>query len=142
VRQTLANTTKVQNTIQGLLDNGLAKKVDLDRIKVTVVNLNSTMQQLENAAELQENSLKFLIGMQIDTPIVLKEEDIEVTPFLLDPPNVRQLKQYQLLETQNQLLEYNKQSIVAGYYPTLSLAANYSYQGLGEKFPLSNAKPE
>src|SRR5690606_40570565 len=80
--------------------------------------------------------------MPIDTSILLEEGDIEVTPALLEAPDVKQLVQFQLLETQNQLLEYNKQSIVAGYYPTLSLAANYSYQGLGEKFPLSNAKPE
>lgn len=135
VEQTLDNTIKVQNSVQGLFDNGLAKKVDLDRIKVTVVNLNSSRQQLENAVKLQENSLKFLIGMQIDTPIVLEDENIEVTPVLLDTPDVKQLTQYQLLETQKQLLEYNKESFVAGYYPTLSLYGNYNYQGLGDTFP-------
>lgn len=141
VNETLENTTKVQNTVQGLLDNGLAKKVDLDRIKVTVVNLNSSKQQLENAVKLQENSLKFLIGMQIDNPIELVEESIEVTPVLMESPNVKQLTQYQALEVQKQLLEYNKESYKAAYYPTLSLSGNYSYQGLGNKFPLSNYKP-
>src|SRR5690606_9727371 len=131
INQTYLNTTKVQNTIQGLFDNGLAKKVDLDRIKVTLVNLNSTRQQLENALILQENMLKFLIGMQINTPIVLQEEHIEITPVFLESLDVKKLTQFQLLEVQDQLLQYNKQSIVAGYYPTLSLGANYSYQGLG-----------
>lgn len=141
IEQTSANTAKVQHTIQGLFDNGLAKKVDLDRIKVTLVNLNSTKQQLENAYKLQENTLKFLIGMPINTPITLQEETIAINPTFPETLDVKQLTQFQLLETQNQLLQYNKQSIVAGYYPTLSLGANYSYQGLGEKFPLSNAKP-
>lgn len=141
VNQTLGNTVKVQNTVQGLFDNGLAKKVDLDRIKVAVVNLNSTKQQLENAVKLQENSLKFLIGMQIDTPIELVEENIEVSPVLMETPDMKQLTLYQALEVQKQLLEYNKKSIVAAYYPTLSLIANYNYQGLGNKFPLSGAGP-
>lgn len=141
INQTLENTTKVQSTIQGLFDNGLAKKVDLDRIKVTVVNLKSSKQQLENAIKLQENSLKFLIGMQIDNSIELVEESMEITPVLLDAPNVKQLTSFQALEVQKQLLEYNKESIKAAYYPTLSLTGNYSYQGLGEKFPLSGAKP-
>lgn len=141
VEQTLENTTKVLNTVQGLFDNGLAKKIDLDRIKVTIVNLNSTQQQLENAVQIQENALKFLIGMQIDNPIELVEESMEITPVLLDAPNVKQLTQFQLLETQKQLLVYNKESFKAAYYPTLSLTANYSYQGLGDKFPLSGAKP-
>ena len=141
INQTLENTTKVQSTIQGLFDNGLAKKVDLDRIKVTVVNLKSSKQQLENAIKLQENSLKFLIGMQIDNSIELVEESMEITPVLLDAPNVKQLTSFQALEVQKQLLEYNKESIKAAYYPTLSLTGNYNYQGLGEKFPLSGAKP-
>src|SRR5690606_24594176 len=141
ITETLENTVKVQNSVQGLFDNGLAKKVDLDRIKVTVVNLNSTKQQLENAVKLQENGLKFLIGMPMDVPVVLQEDAIEVAPALLETPNVKLLTEYQLLESQKQLLIYNKQSIVAGYYPTLSLSGNYNYQGLGQKFPLSNAKP-
>lgn len=136
INQTLENTQKVQNTVQGLVDNGLAKKIDLDRIKVTVINLTSTKQQLENAVKLQENSLKFLIGMQIDKPIELVEESIEITPVLLSAPDVKKLTQYQILETQKQLLVYNKESYKAAYYPTLSLSANYSYQGLGNKFPL------
>ena len=135
ISQTFDNTVRIQNAIQGLFDNGLAKKVDLDRIKVTVVNLTSTKLQLENTVKLQENSLKFLIGMQIDKPIVLEEETIEVIPVLLDSPDVKQLTQYQLLETQKRLLEYNKESFVAGYYPTLSLNGNYSYQGLGNTLP-------
>ncbi len=141
ISKTLENTIKVQNTIQGLFDNGLAKKVDLDRIKVTVVNLTSSKQQLENAVALQENSLKFLIGMPINTPITLVEEDVEISPVLTEAPDVKQLTAYQALEVQKQLLEYNKASIKAAYYPTLSLSGNYSYQGLGNKFPLSSAKP-
>ena len=136
VNQTLENTAKVQQTVQGLFDNGLAKKIDLDRIKVTIVNLSSAKQQLENAVKIQENSLKFLIGMEISNPIEWVEEEIEITPVMLEAPNVKQLTQFQLLETQKQLLEYNKRAIKAAYYPTLSLSGNYSYQGLGDKFPL------
>jgi outer membrane protein len=77
----------------------------------------------------------------MDVPVVLQEDAIEVAPALLETPNVKLLTEYQLLESQKQLLIYNKQSIVAGYYPTLSLSGNYNYQGLGQKFPLSNAKP-
>lgn len=141
INQTLENTEKIQNTIQGLFENGLARKVDLDRIKVTLVNLKSSKKQLENAVQLQENALKFLIGMKINTPIVLEEKTITVRPISQQVPNVEELTQYQLLKSQKQLLVYNKESYKSGYYPTLSLVANYSYQGLGDQFPLSSAKP-
>lgn len=141
ITQTLENTQQVQNAVQGLFDNGLAKEVDLDRTKVTVGNLQAVKQQLENAVKLQENSLKFLIGMEISNPIELIEENLEVTPVLLEAPDVKQLVAFQLLETQKKLLEYNKQATKAAYYPTLSLFGNYNYQGLGDEFPLSDRKP-
>lgn len=141
VEITLENTIKVQNTVQGLFDNGLARKIDLDRIKVGVVNLNSSKQQLINQVQLQENMLKFLIGMPINTPIVIEEEIVEVVPVLIENPDVKELSAYQLLTKQKDLLTYNKQAIVAGYYPTLSVSGNYSYQGIGDAFPLSGAKP-
>lgn len=141
IKSTLENTERVQNTIEGLYTNGLAKKIDLDRIKVNVANLKSVRNQLDNVVKLQENMLKFLIGMPINTPIILEEETIRVT--LMDPEaiDVKDLSPYQLLEAQQMLLTYNMKAIEAGYYPTLSLSGNYSYQGLGDKFPLSDAKP-
>ena len=59
----LKNTNKVKNIIKGQFDNGLAKKIDLDRISVRVNNINSMRQQILNAITLQENALKFYIGM-------------------------------------------------------------------------------
>lgn len=141
IESTLQNTLRVQNTIDGLYRNGLAKKIDLDRIKVNVVNLKSIRNQLANAVKLQENMLKFLIGMPIDTMVMLEEEDVEVKLLAPENPEVTALSAYQLLEAQHTLLSYNLKAIKAGYYPTLSLAGNYSYQGLGDKFPLSSAKP-
>ncbi len=142
VRQTAENTARVHQTVQGLYDNGLARKIDLDRIKVTLVNLNAALKQLENAVTIQENSLKFLIGMEIATPIEWVEEEIEISPVLMEAPDVKQLTQFQLLATQKQLLEYNKQAIKGAYYPTLSLSGNYSYQGLGDKFPIGGKPSE
>lgn len=139
IESTLENTERVQNTIEGLYNSGLAKKIDLDRIKVNVVNLKSIKNQLDNAVKLQENMLKFLIGMPIETPIVLQEEDIQVNLIESDNPNVKQLTAYQLLEAQETLLSYNKKAIEATYYPTISLSGNYNYQGLGDKFPLQKA---
>lgn len=141
IESTLNNTERVQNTIQGLFDNGLAKKIDLDRIKVNVVNLRSVKNQLENAVKIQENVLKFLIGMPIETPVVLASEEIEVA--LQDPenPEVKELTAYKLLEAQHTLLTYNKKAIQGSYFPTIALSGSYNYQGLGDKFPLSDAKP-
>lgn len=142
IESTLENTERVQHTIEGLYDNGLAKKIDLDRIKVNVVNLRSVKNQLQNAVEIQENVLKFLIGMPIDSSVALVDETINVNLLDAAQPNVKELTPYQLLEAQQTLLSYNKKAIQAGHFPTISLAGNYSYQGLGDRFPLQQSNAE
>jgi hypothetical protein len=61
----LKNTTKVKDIIKGQYDNGLAKKIDLDRTMVRISNIN-TLQQTINAVTLQRK-LKFFMGLPVDT---------------------------------------------------------------------------
>ena len=131
------NTEKVRNIIKGQFDNGLAKKIDLDRIMVKLSNINTLRQQALNAVQLQENALKFYMGMPIETKIIIPQTEFEVTPSALtEKPNTSMLTQYKLLETQERLLTYQKKSIIAEYYPTLSINGNYNYIGQGPEMPI------
>lgn len=131
------NTEKVRNIIKGQFDNGLAKKIDLDRIMVKLSNINTLRQQALNAVQLQENALKFYMGMPIETKITIPQTEFEVTPSALtEKPNTSMLTQYKLLETQERLLMYQKKSIIAEYYPTLSINGNYNYIGQGPEMPI------
>jgi outer membrane protein TolC len=138
---TLANTTKVKEIINGQYDNGLAKKIDLDRISVKISNINTQRQQVLNAVQLQENALKFYIGMPIENQIEIPQAAFEVSPqSFAEAPNTEIRTEYLLMKKQEQLLEFQKKSIIAGYYPTLSLQAGYNYIGQGPKMPWG-AKP-
>ncbi|WP_339921527.1 TolC family protein [uncultured Flavobacterium sp.] len=138
---TYNNTTKVKNIIKGQYDNGLAKKIDLDRILVKISNINTQRQQVLNAVQLQENALKFYMGMPIATLIEIPQAEFEVTPqAFAEAPNTETRTEYLLIKKQEQLLEFQKQSVMAGYYPTLSLTAGYNYIGQGPKMPWG-AKP-
>lgn len=131
------NTEKVRNIIKGQFDNGLAKKIDLDRIVVKLSNINTMRQQALNAVQLQENALKFYMGMPIETKITIPQTEFEVTPSALsEKPNTSLLTQYKLMETQERLLTYQKKSIIAEYYPSLSINGNYNYIGQGPELPL------
>lgn len=135
------NTSKVRSIIKGQFDNGLAKKIDLDRLTVNLYNINTQRQQLINALQLQENSLKFYMGMPIETPIVIPNVKFEVTPQALsEAPITANRTEYLLIEKQEQLLNYQKKSIIAEYYPTLSISGSYNYLGQGPEMPLF-AKP-
>ena len=60
----LESTKRLRAIIDGQFQNGLARKIDLDRISVKVSNLEAAKQQLINAVQLQENTLKFLLECQ------------------------------------------------------------------------------
>ncbi|HEU4791162.1 MAG TPA: TolC family protein [Flavobacterium sp.] len=135
------NTTKVRDIVKGQFDNGLAKKIDLDRIIVKMSNIDTERQQIINQIQLQENALKFFMGMPIETVIVIPKTEFEVTPAAItEAPNTENRTEYLLLKKQEELLQFQKTAIKAEYYPTLSLVAGYNYIGQGPEVPLF-AKP-
>lgn len=138
---TYNNTVKVKNIIKGQYDNGLAKKIDLDRTMVKISNIQTQRQQVLNAVQLQENALKFYMGMPIETQIDIPVAQFEVTPQVFtQDPNTATRTEYLLLKKQQQLLEFQKKAILAEYYPKLSLSAGYNYIGQGPEMPLG-ARP-
>lgn len=137
IDSTYKNTTKVRNIIKGQFDNGLAKKIDLDRILVKISNINTQRQQVLNAVQIQENALKFYMGMPIETQIEIPQTAFEVSPqSLSEVPNTANRTEYLLLKKQEQLLTYQKKAVEASYYPTLSLNAGYNYIGQGPVMPI------
>ncbi|KDN56662.1 TolC family protein [Flavobacterium seoulense] len=141
IESNLKTTSKVRDIVKGQFDNGLAKRIDLDRMTVNLSNINTQKQQIINSVQLQENALKFYIGMPIDTEIDIPQSEFEVTPTAFtDIPNSANRSEFLILKKQEELLVLQKKSILATYYPTLSLSANYNYIGQGPQMPLF-AKP-
>jgi outer membrane protein TolC len=136
IDSTYKNTSEVRDIIKGQFDNGLARKIDLDRMNVNLSNIRTQRQQLINAVQLQENTLKFYIGMPIETKITIPETEFAVTPLNVDEvPDTTKRTEYQLLKKQELLYFYNKKAKIAEYYPTLALTAGYNYIGQGPEMP-------
>ncbi len=137
IEKTIDNTVRVRDVIKSLFDNGLAKKIDLDRTDVALNNLKSNRQQLINALQLQENALKYLIGMDLNADIELPKNTFEVTEHALvdETVNIENRTEIKLLEKQSELLALNKKAITAQGYPSLSMNANFGYNGFGDTFP-------
>lgn len=133
----LNSTTKTRDVIKGLVDAGLGRKIDLDRINVAVNNLKANRQIVINALELKENAMKFAIGMPIQEKVNMPKETFEINQntVILEDYDFSTRTEIKLLEKQTQLLELNRDSKKADYYPNLSLTGNLGYMGIGEKLP-------
>ncbi|MGJ1263535.1 TolC family protein [Sphingobacterium spiritivorum] len=140
IESNLKSTRKTRDVIFGSYSNGLAKKIDLDRTDVAVNNLESSKLQKMNEIQLKENALKFVIGMDVNKEIQMPKStfNIDLKIANLDTAQLDNRTEIKLLATQRQLNIFNKKSIEAQYYPTLSLQASYGYAGFGQKFPLVN----
>lgn len=136
VEASYANTEKVRNVIKSLVDNGLAKSIDLDRTNVQLTNIGSNKQQLINGVEVSKNALKFYMGVPIETTIELEQKTIEPNPQLLGTNvSLEQRSELRVLNKQRELLQFNKKATEAFLYPTVGLTGNYGWQGLGNKVP-------
>ena len=142
LQNNLELTERTVGIVKGLYENGLAKKIDYDRSTVALNNLKSNKQQAINAVELSENALKFMIGMSISQEIRLPQQNFQ--PEFLPGIELEfsSRTELELLNKQIELLNFQKKSTLAEYYPSVSLVANYGWLGQGDVVPLWNGKNE
>lgn len=136
IESNVTSTTKIKEIIESLYTNGLATKIDLDRTKVSLSNLQASKQQIINAIELQKNSLKFVIGMDLHSDIILPANTFDIDEAVVfTENNIENRTEMQLLKKQEELYTYKKKSILSEHYPTLALFGNFGYYGFGDNFP-------
>lgn len=135
VERNLEQTDKLLKVAESQLENGVIKKIDLSRIKVNRTNLESQLQNLENAYSKQLNLLKYNMGMSGETEITLADAEIEIpaTQADLGDDFLNDHTQLELLDQQRELTLLEQKSFKAGYFPTLSLSMNYQYQGVSNE---------
>lgn len=139
--------SKLEKMVSNQFDVGLAKRIDLDRVKVNKNNLIAQRQQIQYAIVQQKNLLKYYMGMPVSEEIEIPESSITEleneakTKILDDRFQVEQLNPFQVLKKQEELLSFQRKAYKAEYYPSLALGANYIYNTQSNKFNLytSNA---
>lgn len=142
----LERVEQLERMVGSQYDVGLAKKIDLDRIKVNKNNLLTQRDQLQSAVVMQENLLKYYMGMPVTAKIEIPEREmtnlerethiqLSAVPFSVD-----ELTSFQLLKKQEDLLELQKKAYQAEYFPSLSVGGNYMYSSQSDKFNLYSGK--
>jgi outer membrane protein len=137
LKATLDASTESLASTELKYKNGMAKKIDVDKIRVSCNNTRSSLQQSELSYEQSLNKLKYYMGMPVDSIIALSDTALSESSteiIRVDDFNVENHIDYKLQQTSLSLYEANKKKEVAGYLPTLSFNAFYDYDAMRDKF--------
>ncbi len=120
-------------------ENGLVRKVDVDRLKVTLVNLTTQASAIRNAVETQKNLLKLQMGLDMREPLNIAPIDLNLIEQQASsegtiPFDVMSQTGYKLLLSKRDMAKLQKKSVLYEYFPSISLTANYQYSGVSEEF--------
>ncbi len=130
----------IVKTIQGQYDAGLARKIDLDRIRVNLTNAETQRIQQLNQVEILTANLKVMVGLPFETDIVpedvsLREIEERVNAYVPSGEfNLSDRTEIKTLESQIRLNDLNTKAIKGENFPKLSAFFNYSYNGVGDQF--------
>ncbi len=128
------------HTTEGQFKNGLARKIDLDRIKVNLTNARTQKTESENRLSTLFNNLKVVMGQRIDADIAISDiplREVENTAMSSIPAenfDLNNRNEIKLLDAQHELYGLQQKAIKAEYYPRLSGFFNYNYNGISNSF--------
>jgi outer membrane protein len=105
--------------------NGFAEKIAVDRMNVQVNNLATDSLRIGNLLTVSEQMLKYNIGMDINTPIVLTDTNLQkvgegATLLLAEEQHYERVPEYNLLTTSLEVSQYNLKRYRYAFIPTLS----------------------
>lgn len=143
----LERVTELEKIVSSQYELGLAKRIDLDRVKVTKGNLNAQREELLYGISQQENLLKYYMGMPISEKINIPQSSIlelekEAGLEILNANqfNVEGLNDYKILKKQEELLGFQRKAYLSEFYPSLSFGGNYIYNSQSNDFNLYTNK--
>lgn len=142
VDQNISRMQQMEFETNEIFKSGLAEKIDVDRITVVLNNLQTQKIRLNQMIGLAYLSLKFQMGMPLNTALVLTDSLSDKTlssDLLTRELDFNTRNEYQMLQLQHKLYGYDVKRYKMGWIPTLSLFANYGYT-LYNDSPLFDAK--
>ncbi len=144
VDKSINNLKEIYRIAELSYQNDFIKESSVDRLKVTITNLEVTRQTIENGVNIQLNYLKALAGMPadsllaIDTTTLVKDfinNELSVTFSVENVPS------YQALLKQEEIYSQQVKLSKATFYPTLAAYGKFnfsSYSTSSEIDDLSN----
>lgn len=138
LQSTIAASSKQLKQTELKLKNGLAKQLDVDKMRVSYNNLQSQLQQSTLNYAQSLNNLKYSMGMPVENEISLSDTalnlDNQLLSALLSEFNIENRSDYQLQKISVEAYELDKARNKATYLPTLNMTLNYGASAMRREF--------
>ena len=135
INKNITNLQTTLNETQQIYENGFAEKLDVDRLTLSLSNLQNERDKLLGIRELTKNVLKFQMGYPLDQDIQLKQtlDDVllpeqEIESSLSEQLQLENRAEYVALLAGKNLSEINIKQLKMQYLPSLRANAGYAQQ--------------
>lgn len=129
---------KIYDDTKASNQQGFVELIDVERLEVQYNNLVTEKEKTVKLIGLSETMLKFQIGYKLNDEIVLSDSlNVDTQNFQelnASQIDITQRPDYQVLKTQQGLLDLDVKRLKWGYLPTLSAYGSYQYNKQRNKF--------
>lgn len=138
LEKNIANVEQLRNETSALYKEGFVEQLDVDRLDLTVANLQVEKENLERQVATTMINLKQIMNFPIARELVIKdnlgrEVPVPTSKDLRGPINYYNRREYKVAETGIQLNELNEDYVKNTYLPSLNLNASYNQAFQGDK---------
>jgi outer membrane protein len=135
---------KLLHDTKEMYKQGFAEQLDVDKVNVQLINLQTTKVKTQNQLDAGNASLKFLMNMPQKDQLVLVDSLTQESlreNILSENYQYTDRKDYQLLQLNRKLNEFNIRRYKLSYLPILSANGNYAANAQRRKFDFFNGGP-
>jgi outer membrane protein TolC len=138
IEENINRTKRIQEITKILVDNGMVKQVDYDRVSISLENLYTQLNNVEAGLEQQYNMMKYILNIPLDKTIVLTDTDISEIQLLQNlSENLSDFSNHiniRLLESQQEINRTNQKMARSANMPTVMFTGQYAVQDMQNEF--------
>jgi len=129
---TLEATQNLYEEMKKIHQAGLLDETDVDQLNITLSNIKNAKKALERQQTVANNLLKFQMGCDFASQVVLTENlasfisEAQIAQLVMEPFSAENTTEYQLLESQVKLNELNVKLNKSSFLP--DIAAFYQHE--------------
>ena len=143
LQKNISNLEKLLFETSELYKAGFVEQLDIDRLELSLANLQTEMDNIDRQSQLAYNYLKLAMNYPLDQPIAIADD---IDKLLLEASvedlegnvNLNNRPEYQVATMGQTLNELNIAYLKATYYPSLVGFANYQQFAQSEDFFANN----